>query len=112
MADCIFCKIVEGKIPAGRIAESEKALAFADINPTAPVHALVIPKQHIASLSDVQDWAVMGPVFELAAKVARDKGLDKSGWRAVINSGRDANQLVFHIHLHVIGGRQLEWPPG
>jgi histidine triad (HIT) family protein len=112
MADCIFCKIVEGKIPTGKLAESEHALAFADINPTAPVHALVILKQHIATLNDVQDWGVMGDVFELAARVAREKGLDKSGWRAVINTGRDANQLVFHIHLHVIGGRQLSWPPG
>ena len=112
MPDCIFCKIVEGKIPAAKIAESDQALAFADINPAAPVHALVIPKQHIATLNDVQDWAVMGPVFELAAKVAQDKGLAQSGWRVVINTGRDANQLVFHIHLHVLGGRQLSWPPG
>jgi histidine triad (HIT) family protein len=112
MSDCIFCKIVDGKIPAGKLAESEHALAFADINPAAPVHALVIPKQHIATLNDVKDWAVMGEIFELAARVAREKGLDKSGWRAVINTGRDANQLVLHIHLHVIGGRQLSWPPG
>ncbi len=110
--DCIFCKIIEGKIPAKKIAESDHAIAFADINPVAPVHALVIPKKHIATLNDVDDWSVMGPVFELAARVAREQGLDKSGWRAVINTGRDANQLVFHIHLHVIGGRQLEWPPG
>jgi len=110
--DCIFCKIIEGKIPAKKIAESDHAIAFADINPVAPVHALVIPKKHIATLNDVDDWSVMGPVFELAARIAREQGLDKSGWRAVINTGRDANQLVFHIHLHVIGGRQLEWPPG
>jgi histidine triad (HIT) family protein len=112
MADCIFCKIVAGQIPAARLAESDHALAFADINPTAPVHVLVIPKQHIASLNDVTDWSVMGHVYELAARVAKDRGLDKTGWRAVINTGRDANQLVHHIHLHVIGGRQLEWPPG
>ena len=112
MPDCIFCKIVEGKIPAAKIAESDQALAFADINPAAPVHALVIPKQHIATLNDAQDWAVMGPVFQLAAQVAREKGLDQTGWRVVINTGRDANQLVLHIHLHVLGGRQLSWPPG
>ena len=112
MADCIFCKIVEGKIPAAKMAESDQALAFADINPAAPVHALVIPKQHIATLNDAQDWAVMGPVFQLAAQVAREKGLDQTGWRVVINTGRDANQLVFHIHLHVLGGRHLGWPPG
>ena len=112
MPECIFCKIVEGKIPAKKIAETEHALAFADINPTAPVHALVIPKQHVATLNDVQDWSVLSPVFELAARVARENGLDQSGWRAVINTGPDANQLVFHVHLHVIGGRQLGWPPG
>jgi histidine triad (HIT) family protein len=112
MADCMFCKIVAGQIPAGRLAESDHALAFADINPVAPVHVLVIPKQHIASLNDVTDWSVLGQMYELAARVAKDRGLDKTGWRAVINTGRDANQLVHHIHLHVIGGRQLEWPPG
>ena len=110
--DCIFCKIVAGEIPAKKVAESAHALAFPDINPVAPQHVLVIPRQHIASLNDVGDWSVMAEVFELAGKVAREKGLDKTGWRAVINTGRDANQLVHHIHLHVIGGRQLEWPPG
>lgn len=110
--DCLFCKIIEGKIPSKKLGETEHAYAFADINPTAPVHALVIPKKHIATMNDVDDWSVMGPVFELAARVAREQKLDQSGWRAVINTGRDANQLVFHIHLHVIGGRQLEWPPG
>jgi len=112
MPDCIFCKIVEGKIPAKKIAESPDALAFPDINPVAPEHILVIPRQHIASLNDVKDWSVIARVFELAGKVAREKGLDKSGWRAVINNGPDANQLVPHVHLHVIGGRQMEWPPG
>ncbi len=112
MADCIFCKIIEGKIPAARLAESEHALAFADINPVAPAHVLVIPKQHVATMNDVTDWSVMSHIFELAARVARERGLDKTGWRSVINTGRDANQLVQHVHLHVIGGRQLEWPPG
>lgn len=110
--DCIFCKIVEGKIPATKVAESQHALAFPDINPVAPQHILVIPKQHIGSLNDVADWTVMAQLYELAARVAREKGLDKSGWRAVINTGRDAIQLVPHLHLHVVGGRQLEWPPG
>lgn len=112
MDDCIFCKIVQGSIPARKIAESPDSLAFPDINPVAPQHVLVIPKEHIASLNDVEDWSVMAGLFELAGKVAREKGLDKTGWRAVINTGRDANQLVQHIHLHVIGGRQMEWPPG
>jgi histidine triad (HIT) family protein len=112
MDDCIFCKIVAGKIPAKRVAESEDALAFPDINPAAPTHLLVIPKQHIATLNEVKDWSVMGHVYELAARAARQTGLDKTGWRTVINTGRDANQLVFHIHLHLIGGRPLSWPPG
>jgi histidine triad (HIT) family protein len=112
MAECIFCKIVEGKIPAARVAESEHALAFADINPVAPAHVLVIPKQHVPTMNDVTDWSLMSHVFELAARVAKERGLDKTGWRSVINTGRDANQLVQHVHLHVIGGRQLEWPPG
>ncbi|MGZ6143846.1 MAG: histidine triad nucleotide-binding protein [Myxococcales bacterium] len=110
--DCIFCKIVEGKIPAAKVAESEHALAFPDINPVSPAHVLVIPKQHVASLSEVKDWSLLAHLFELAARVAREKGLDKTGWRAVINTGPDANQLVQHVHLHVVGGRQLEWPPG
>jgi histidine triad (HIT) family protein len=110
--DCIFCKIVEGTIPAKKVADSAHALAFPDINPVAPQHILVIPKQHVASLNDVADWSVMAHVYELAGQVAREKGLDKTGWRAVINTGRDANQLVHHIHLHLIGGRQMEWPPG
>src|SRR5260221_7764219 len=112
MADCIFCKIIEGKIPAARLAESEHALAFADINPVAPAHVLVIPKQHVATMNDVTDWSVMSHIFELAARVSRERGLDKTCWRSGINTGRDANQLVQHVHLHVIGGRQLEWPPG
>jgi histidine triad (HIT) family protein len=112
MEDCIFCKIVAGKIPAKRVAESEHALAFPDINPCAPIHLLVIPKQHIASLNEVKEWKVMGDLYDLAARAAREAGLDKTGWRTVINTGRDANQLVFHIHLHVLGGRQMGWPPG
>ncbi|MFN2546633.1 MAG: histidine triad nucleotide-binding protein [Myxococcales bacterium] len=110
--DCIFCKIVAGEIPAKKVGESAHAVAFPDINPVAPQHVLVIPKRHIASLNDVTDWSVMAHVYELAGKVARETGIDKTGWRAVINTGRDANQLVHHIHLHVVGGRQMEWPPG
>ena len=112
MADCIFCKIVEGKIPALKIAESEHALAFPDINPVAPQHVLVVPKRHIASLNEVADWSVMAHLYELAARVAQERGVRDTGWRSVINTGRDANQTVQHVHLHVIGGRPMEWPPG
>jgi histidine triad (HIT) family protein len=112
MDDCLFCKIVAGKVPAKKVAENEGAIAFPDINPCMPVHVLVIPKKHVASLNEVGDGSVMAPVFALAEQVARQNGLDKSGWRAVINTGPDAHQVVFHIHLHVLGGRKMGWPPG
>ena len=112
MDDCIFCKIVAGKIPAKKLGENEGAIAFPDIKPEMPVHILVIPKPHLASLDEVGDGTVMAPVFALAAQIAREQGLDKTGWRAVINTGRDANQVVLHVHLHVFGGRRMSWPPG
>ena len=112
MDDCIFCQIVAGKIPAKKLGENEGAIAFPDIKPEMPVHILVIPKRHLASLDEVGDGTVMAPVFALAAQVAREQGLDKTGWRAVINTGRDANQVVLHVHLHVFGGRRMSWPPG
>jgi histidine triad (HIT) family protein len=112
MEDCIFCKIVAGQIPAKRVAENEGAIAFPDINPVAPVHILVIPRKHVRSLDDAGGAAELPLVFSLAREVARANGLDKSGWRSVINTGPDANQVVFHVHLHVIGGRPMGWPPG
>jgi histidine triad (HIT) family protein len=112
MDDCIFCKIVAGKVPAKKLGENEGAIAVPDIKPEMPVHILVIPKRHIASLDEVGDGTVMAPVFALAAQVAREEGLDKTGWRAVINTGRDANQVVLHLHVHVFGGRRMSWPPG
>jgi histidine triad (HIT) family protein len=114
MADCLFCKIVAGEIPVKRVAEDEHALAFPDINPQAPVHLLVIPKKHIASLNDVQpgDWDLIGRVHALAVKAAEAAGVAKTGFRTAINTGKDAHQLVFHVHLHVLGGRPMGWPPG
>ncbi|MGE5047865.1 MAG: histidine triad nucleotide-binding protein [Deltaproteobacteria bacterium] len=112
MEDCIFCKIVAGQIPAKKVGENEGAIAFPDINPVAPVHILVIPKKHLRSLDEADDGAALSSVFALAREVARANGLQQSGWRAVINTGRDANQVVFHVHLHVIGGRPMGWPPG
>ena len=112
MEDCIFCKIVAGQIPAKKVGENEGAIAFPDINPVAPVHVLVIPKKHVRSLDDADAAAAISDVFALARTVARGNGLDKSGWRAVINNGADAHQLVFHIHVHVLGGRPMGWPPG
>jgi histidine triad (HIT) family protein len=112
--DCIFCKIVAGEIPAAKIYEDERAVAFRDINPRAPTHALVIPRAHVASLNEASesDEALLGHLLRVAARVARDEGHADSGYRTVINTGASAGQTVFHIHVHVLGGRALTWPPG
>jgi histidine triad (HIT) family protein len=112
MADCIFCKIASGEVPAKKLAEDEHAVAFPDLNPQAPFHALVIPKAHVASLNEVRDPLLMGRIYALADRVARSGGFDETGYRTVINTGPDAQQTVFHLHLHVIAGRQMTWPPG
>ncbi|HEX8558499.1 MAG TPA: histidine triad nucleotide-binding protein [Pyrinomonadaceae bacterium] len=112
--NCIFCKIVAGEIPAAKVFEDERAVAFRDINPQAPTHALVIPRAHIASLGEAgdADEALLGHLLLVAARVAREAGHGDSGFRTVINSGAEAGQTVFHIHVHVLGGRPLTWPPG
>jgi histidine triad (HIT) family protein len=112
--NCIFCKIVAGEIPAAKIYEDERAVAFRDMNPQAPTHALVIPRAHVASLNEAgaADEAVLGHLLLVAARVARDAGHADGGYRTVINTGRDAGQTVFHVHVHVLGGRALTWPPG
>lgn len=114
MADCLFCKIIDGQIPATKVHEDEKSLGFADINPHAPTHFLFIPKRHIATLNDatVEDRELLGHLMFSAAKVAREKGISESGYRVVMNTNRDSGQTVFHVHLHLLGGRQLTWPPG
>lgn len=111
--DCLFCKIASGAIPVERVYEDERVVAFPDINPQAPVHVLVIPKQHIPSHAHAAagDAEMMGHLLWAAAEVARKKGLTK-GYRLVINSGADAGQTVDHLHLHVLGGRPMGWPPG
>ncbi len=113
-ADCIFCKIVAGEIPAGRVYEDDRAVAFKDINPQAPTHALVIPREHVASLNDADESheALLGHLLLVAARVARQEGHAEGGYRTVINTGPDAGQTVFHVHVHVLGGRRLTWPPG
>ena len=112
--DCIFCKIVAGEIPAKVVYEDERAVAFRDINPQAPTHALVIPRAHVASLNDAaeSDEALLGHLLRVAARVASDEGHAETGYRTVINNGAGAGQTVFHIHVHVLGGRRLTWPPG
>ena len=112
MAECLFCRIVRGEIPAAKVAETEECLAFRDIAPQAPVHVLVIPKAHVGSLNDVTDGAVVGAMALLAQQVARSEGLAAKGYRCVVNTGADGGQTVGHLHLHLLGGRAHRWPPG
>ncbi len=111
---CLFCKIVAGEIPAKRVYEDEIVVAFEDINPQAPVHVLVIPKRHVATLNDLQasDDQLVGTLVRRAAAIAGERGLAAGGYRTVFNCNSDAGQTVFHIHLHLLGGRRLTWPPG
>jgi histidine triad (HIT) family protein len=113
-ADCLFCRIVRRELPAKIVFENEHVLAFEDIRPKAPVHILVIPKDHFASLNDVSDGteARLGEILLIAREIARAKGIDKTGYRIVLNTARDSGQEVFHIHFHVLGGRRMTWPPG
>ena len=114
MADCLFCKIVAGEIPSNKLYEDDTLLAFYDIDPQAPVHFLIIPKQHIASAAALQesDTALLGHVFAVAAKLCRDLGVDEKGYRVVTNVGEDGGQSVKHLHFHVLAKRSLAWPPG
>jgi histidine triad (HIT) family protein len=111
---CLFCRLVRREIPAAVVAETETAIAFRDVNPQAPLHVLVIPKRHVASLADVDadDAALVGELSLVAVRVAREAGYDASGFRTVVNTGADAGQTVHHLHLHVLAGRPLHWPPG
>jgi histidine triad (HIT) family protein len=114
MTDCLFCKIVNREIPGSIVYEDERVLAFADINPAAPTHILIVPKRHIASLNDLteEDDRIVGELVRRAAAIAKDRGISKGGYRTVFNTNRDAGQTVFHVHLHLLGGRGLKWPPG
>jgi histidine triad (HIT) family protein len=114
MAECLFCKIVNREIPASIVYEDERILAFNDINPQAPTHVLVVPKAHIATLNDVsaQDDQIVGELVRRAAAIAKTRGISAGGFRTVFNTNREAGQTVFHIHLHLLGGRAMEWPPG
>lgn len=114
MIDCLFCKILKGEIPAKIVYEDDGILAFSDINPQAPLHALVVPKRHIASLNDLtpEDDGLVGEVIRRGAAIAKERGYADSGFRTVFNTNAAAGQTVFHIHLHVLGGRSFAWPPG
>jgi len=112
--NCLFCKIGSREIPAEILRESERVIAFRDIDPKAPTHILVIPKEHIESLADIRDHhgPLLADIVQAAAHLARTEGIDRSGWRLVSNVGPDAGQAVFHLHAHVLGGRPMGWPPG
>jgi len=114
MVDCLFCRMVTGEVPADIVADDERTLAFRDINPQAPVHVLVIPKQHhpdVATLA-ASDPQTLAALHALAVRVAADEGVAEAGWRLVFNTGAGAGQSVFHVHGHVLGGRPFGWPPG
>lgn len=109
---CIFCRIARGEIPAQMVANNQEIVAFKDVNPQAPVHILIIPKKHVASLDDAMDSDLVGRMMTLAAAIARQEKIAKSGYRTVINTGKDGGQSVAHLHIHLLGGRHLAWPPG
>lgn len=109
---CLFCRIVRREIPVALVAETDRCIAFRDINPQAPVHVLVIPREHVDSLDSASDPELVGSMALLAADIARSEGVAESGYRTVINTNAAAGQTVFHIHLHLLGGRRLHWPPG
>lgn len=111
-SDCLFCRIVSHEIPAKYVLENDHVVAFRDINPQAPVHVVVVPRQHVASLNDAADAEMLGHLSLAAAQIAKAEGIAESGYRTVVNTNRDAGQTVFHIHLHLIGGRDMAWPPG
>ena len=113
MSDCLFCKIIAGKIPAKKVYEDEKAFAFEDINPQAPTHVLIIPKKHIRGLKEAEkeDADLIGRLHLAAAEIGRRRGIEE-GYRTVLNVGPKSGQSVFHMHVHLIGGRDMRWPPG
>ncbi|HEX7999736.1 MAG TPA: histidine triad nucleotide-binding protein [Pyrinomonadaceae bacterium] len=112
--DCLFCRIIAGDTPADLLHTDERCVAFRDINPQAPVHVLVIPREHMDSLDDAsqRDEALLGHLLRVGARIANEEGLSESGYRTVINTGAGVGQSVFHLHVHVLGGRGMSWPPG
>lgn len=114
MADCLFCKIVAGQIPGNLVFQNDHVVAFRDITPRAPTHVLIVPRRHIDTLNDLtpEDDALVGEVVRAASTIARTEGLAERGYRTVFNCNAEAGQTVFHIHLHLLGGRRFGWPPG
>lgn len=114
MEDCVFCKIVEGELPSTKVYEDEEILAFRDLSPAAPTHIIIVPKKHIMSLDTAtdEDMEIIGKLMLKARDIARDEGLSHDGYRIVNNTGKFGGQTVWHYHLHLIGGRAMQWPPG
>lgn len=112
--DCLFCKIIRGEIPSAKVYEDEMVYAFLDIDPQAPTHIILVPKEHIASANELNDEnaGIVGHIFAVAAKLAADRGFAENGYRIVNNCGRDGGQTVGHLHFHLLAGRNLGWPPG
>ena len=111
-ADCLFCRIIRREIPATIVFEDEHCVAFRDVGPKAPTHILVVPRQHVSTLDDVTDPLLIGRVMSAAAEVARQEKIVEAGYRTVINTNAGGGQTVFHLHVHVLGGRRMTWPPG
>lgn len=112
MTDCLFCKMVSGEIQPDVVYENDQVLAFRDIDPQAPTHILVIPKQHISTINDLEDESIAGQLIMAAKNIAGSEGIAEDGYRTVINCNQQGGQAVYHLHLHLIGGRQMSWPPG
>lgn len=114
MSDCLFCKILGGEIPCDKLYENDQVIAFRDVNPQAPTHFLVIPRKHISTVNDLtdDDKNIVGEMILAAKVIAKQEGIEESGYRLVMNCNEGAGQTVFHIHLHVLGGRTMTWPPG
>lgn len=112
MSECFFCKMATGEIKPDIVFEDDNVLAFNDINPQAPVHILIIPKKHIATLNDLDDTVLAGQLLQTAIKLAKQQGLAEEGYRTVFNCNEKGGQEVFHLHMHLLGGRQMNWPPG
>ena len=114
MSDCLFCKINKGDIPAEKVYDNRGVFAIKDINPQAPIHLLIIPKKHFATVLEIQedDHKLIGLIYSVVNQLAKKNGLDQTGFRVVVNCGAEAGQSVFHVHYHLLGGRSLKWPPG
>ncbi len=114
MSDCLFCKVLEGEIPADIVFESDEVLAFRDVNPKAPTHILIIPRMHISTVNDLAEnhELIMGKLFSVAKIIAAQEGVSDDGYRLVVNCNEKAGQTVFHIHMHLLAGRSMHWPPG